>query len=62
VTSEWKPGNESVALSSAIAGRTMNFDWEKAQWNKKVDKSSVAFAKAVTFSKELSNNLVYKTP
>lgn len=62
VTSEWKAGNQSSIMASALGGITVNPDWENAQWNKRADKSSLSFAKAVLFSKELGNNLIYTTP
>lgn len=61
VTSEWKAGNTSAMMTTAMTGMAVNYDWEKAQWNKRADKPSVSFAKAVTFSKELSKNLSYIT-
>jgi len=49
VTSEWKAGMESTIYASALSGVTINPDWENAQWNKRADKSSISFAKAVLF-------------
>jgi hypothetical protein len=61
VTSQWKAGSQTSIMASALTGMTVNYDWENAQWNKRADKPSIAFAKAVIFSKELSNNLDYMT-
>ena len=62
VTSEWKAGMESTIYASALSGVTINPDWENAQWNKRADKSSISFAKAVLFSKEISSDLIYQVP
>jgi hypothetical protein len=61
VTSEWMPGNQSAMAASVFAGVNSQINWENAQWNKKADKPSVAFANAVLFSKEISNDLKYIT-
>jgi hypothetical protein len=59
VTSEWKAGSTSAMTAQAMTGMVVAFDWEKAQWNKRADKSSVAFANAVSFCKQISSNLNY---
>lgn len=60
-TSEWKAGQSSAMMATAMTGITINYGWENAKWYKRADKPSIAFAKAVTFSKELSQNLKYIT-
>ncbi len=62
VTSEWKAGQESAIMTAAMTGITVNYGWENAKWIKRADRQSIAFAKAVSFSKELSKTLVYKLP
>lgn len=59
VTSEWKPGSQTSIVTGAMVGFTPVYDWENAQWNKRADKPSISFAKAVMFSKELSETLIY---
>ena len=44
---------------SGLAAPSMS--WYNAQWNKKSDKSTVAFADAVKIAKVLSDKLIYKT-
>lgn len=62
VTSEWMPGNQTAMSLSVFTGVNAQINWENAQWNKKADKPSVAFANAVLFSKEISNDLEYIAP
>lgn len=61
ITSEWKPGAQTSIATAAMTGiNVSNYDWQNAKWNKKADKSSLAFAKTVLFAKEISNVLIYK--
>jgi hypothetical protein len=61
VTSEWKAGTNSEIFTSALSGINVHSDWSNAIWTKHYDKPNIAFAKAVAFSKELSENLIYLT-
>lgn len=62
ITSEWTAGTQTALMMSAMSGLTTpSLSWENAQWNKKSDKSTVAFANAVKVAKALSNELKYET-
>lgn len=62
ITTEWTAGTQTALMMGAISGMTApNFSWYNAQWNKKSDKSTVAFANAVKVAKMISDNLKYET-
>jgi len=62
ITSEWTAGTQSALMMNAMSGLAApSMSWYNAQWNKKSDKSTVAFADAVKIAKVLSDKLIYET-
>jgi hypothetical protein len=62
ITSEWTAGTQTALMMGAMSGMTApNFSWYNAQWNKKSDKSTVAFADAVKIAKALGGKIEYET-
>jgi hypothetical protein len=62
ITSEWKPGNTSNTYADALVGFHTAYDWDRACWNKRSDKPSVAFAKAVELAGHLDGAIKYQHP
>jgi hypothetical protein len=60
ITSEWKPGMNSVIFASSLSGVNITSDWNKAQWTKHYDKPNIAFARSVNFAKLLNAKITYK--
>lgn len=62
ITSEWTAGTQTALMMGAISGLAApSMSWYNAQWNKKSDKPTVAFANAVKVARELGNVLEYET-
>ncbi|TDN99993.1 hypothetical protein [Sunxiuqinia elliptica] len=62
ITSEWTAGTQTALMMGAMSGlATPSMSWYNAQWNAKSDKSTIAFANAVKFAKELNSELKYET-
>lgn len=64
ITSEWTAGTQTALMMNAMSGVSAgggNFSWYNAQWNKRSDKSSVAFANAVKVATAIGGNLTYLT-
>ncbi len=64
ITSEWTAGTQTALMMNAMSGVSTgggNFSWYNAQWNKKSDKSSVAFANAVKVAKAIGGTITYTT-
>lgn len=62
ITSEWTAGTQTAILMGAISGMTApQMTWYNAQWNRKSDKSTVAFANAVKVANILGDELTFET-